>query len=256
MINVIHYILIPFKIILFMILIIVAIYVLKRTNGDGNITTLIIQFCKFAVHYLMSYNIEISDEDYNKYMRYLYSDEKFLCVFNHISSLDGLALLSIFPKMGFVLNRFEEYNYINFDDIANEKMGGLFVNTSEKNNTTCKIAKKINERKSGDNILFISPSAGTLPVEMKNIARFSRKGAFINKSNILPILIKFQDNSLSFYNKKNIFGRIENFIKIFLPENYTIKIKVGNMIYAYENESIEEYQYRVYEIMNQQYKEL
>ena len=93
MINVIHYILIPFKIILFVILIILAIYILKHTNGDSDITTLIIQFCKFTVHYLMSYNIEISDEDYNKYMRYLYSDEKFLCVFNHVSTVDGFALL-------------------------------------------------------------------------------------------------------------------------------------------------------------------
>ena len=98
MINVIHYILIPFKIILFVVLIILGIYILKHTNGDNNITTLIIVFYKIVVHYLMSYNIEISDEDYNKYMRYLYSDEKFLCVFNHISIVDGFALLSTFLK--------------------------------------------------------------------------------------------------------------------------------------------------------------
>ena len=99
MINVIHYILIPFKIILFVILIIIAIYILRHTDDDGNITTLIIVFFKFVLHYLMSYNIEISDEDYNKYMRYLYSDEKFLCVFNHISTIDGPVLLSTFPKI-------------------------------------------------------------------------------------------------------------------------------------------------------------
>ena len=256
MINVIHYTLIPFNIILFVILIILGIFILKHTKGDSNITTLIIVFYKFVVHYLMSYNIEISDEDYNKYMKYLYSDEKFLCVFNHVSTLDGLVLLSIFPKLGFVLNRFEEYKYINFDDIANEKIGGIFVNTSEKNNTTCKIEKKVNERKKGDNILFISPSANKLPDELESIAYFEKNGAFIKKPNILPILIKFQDNSLYFYNGSNIYNRIENFIKIFLPENYKIKIKVGDIINAYENESFEEYKKRVYKIMNKHYKEM
>ena len=52
--------------------------------------------------------------DYNKYMRYLYSDEKYLCVFNHVSTLDGLALLKYhFLKWGFVLykQKFEEYKY-------------------------------------------------------------------------------------------------------------------------------------------------
>ena len=44
MINVIHYTLIPFKIILFVILIILGICVLKHTKGDGNVTTLIIVF--------------------------------------------------------------------------------------------------------------------------------------------------------------------------------------------------------------------
>ena len=66
MINVLHYILIPFKIILFVVLIILGIYILKHTYNDGNITTLIIVFYKFVVHCLMSYNIEISDEDYKK----------------------------------------------------------------------------------------------------------------------------------------------------------------------------------------------
>jgi len=43
---------------------------------------------------------------------------------------------------------------------------------------------------------------------------------------------------------------------LFLVENYKIKIKVGDMINAYKNESIEEYKNRVYNIMNREYKEL
>jgi hypothetical protein len=43
---------------------------------------------------------------------------------------------------------------------------------------------------------------------------------------------------------------------LFLVENYKIKIKVGDMINSYENESIDEYKNRVYNIMNREYKEL
>ena len=254
MINVIHYILIPFKIILFVILIILGIYILRHTDDEGNITTLIIVFYKFVVHYLMSYNIEISDEDYNKYMRYLYSDEKFLCVFNHISTIDGPVLLSTFPKIGFVLNKQNLFDYINYDDLANKKMGGIFVDMEKKTNVTSKINEAINNRKSGSNILFISQSEGILPSEPENISYFTRKGAFVNKTKILPILLKFPDNSIIYnFNYETI---LESFIKIFLQENYNIKIKVGDMINSYENESVEEYKNRVYEIMNQQYKEM
>jgi 1-acyl-sn-glycerol-3-phosphate acyltransferase len=254
MINVLHYILIPFKIILFVILIILGINILKHTNSDSNITTLIIVFYKFVVHYLMSYNIEISDEDYNKYMKYLYSDEKFLCVFNHISTVDGFALLSTFPKIGFVLNKQKILDYINYDDIVNDKVGGIFVDMEKKTDVTSKIKNAIYNRKSGGNIIFISPSAGEISDEVENIGYFKRNGAFISKSNILPILIKLPDYSI-IYNMDNE-KLIESFTKLFLPENYTIKIKVGDMIYANDDESIEEYKDRVYNIMNREYKEL
>ena len=254
MINVIHYTLIPFKIILFVILIILGIYTLRYTNDDGNITTLIVIIFKFVLHYLMTYNIEISDEDYNKYMRYLYSDEKFLCVFNHISTIDGPVLLSTFPKIGFVLNKHKFYDYINYDDIVNNKMGGIFVDMKKKTNVTSKIKEAICNRKSGGNILFISPSEANLPFNSENISYFTRNGAFVNKTKILPVLLKLPDNSIIYnFNYETI---LESFLKIFLQENYNIKIKVGDMIGANDDESIEEYRDRVYEIMNQQYKDM
>lgn len=254
MVNVLHYILIPFKIILFVILIILGICLLKNTNSDCNIATLIIVFFKFVVHYLMSFNIEISDDDYNKYMRYLYSDEKYLCIFNHISTVDGFVLLSTFPNLGFVLNKHNFYDYISYDDLTNKKIGGIFVNMNKKTNVASKIEKKVSNRKNGDNILFISPSEANLPKEMENIGYFTRKGAFISKPKILPILIKLPDNSIiyDFYNETVL----KSFFKLFLFENYKIKIKVCDMIKANENEGIEEYRDRVYVIMNQLYKEM
>tara|TARA_Y100000389_G_scaffold198989_1_gene236527 strand:+ start:579 stop:1184 length:606 start_codon:yes stop_codon:yes gene_type:complete len=201
----------------------------------------------------MSYNIEISDEDYNKYMRHLYSDEKFLCIFNHISILDGFVLLSTFPKMGFVLNKQKVFDYIYYDDLTNKKTGGIFVNVNKKTNVTCKIEKKVNNRKCGENILFISPT-NEIPDTFNSISFFKKTGAFVNKRKILPILIKYEDNSL--INIIGIQSIYSNFVKLFLPKNYNIKIKVGVMINAGENESIEEYRDRVYEIMNQQYKDM
>lgn len=254
MINVLHYILIPFKIILFVVLIILGIYILKHTYNDGNITTLIIVFYKFVVHCLMSYNIEISDEDYKKYMRYLYSDKKFLCVFNHVSIIDGFVLLSTFPKLGFVLNKHKFYDYIYYDDVTNDKTHSIFVDINKKTNVTNKIKQTVDNRISGKPILSISPSNCILPDNIDNISKFIKTGAFVNKTKILPILIKFQDCSVIYnYNNENIF---QSFFKLFLLENYNIKIKVGDMINAYENERVEEYRDRVYNIMNQQYKEM
>lgn len=254
MVNVLHHILIPFKIIFFVILLIIGIFLLKNTNGDGNVTTLIIIFFKVVVHCLMSFNIEISDEDYNKYMRYLYSDEKYLCIFNHISTLDGFILLSTFPKMGIVLNKQKVFDYIGYDDESNSKSGSIFVNEDKKSNVTTKIKETIYNRKKGQSVLFISPDANTLPDEENNISKFIKKGAFISKSKILPIIIKYEDYSIIYnYEHENVLASI---FKLFLFENYKIKIKVGDMIVPNENESIEEYKERVYHIMNEQYKDI
>ena len=89
---------------------------------------------------------------------------------------------------------------------------------------------------------------------MENIGYFTRKGAFISKPKILPILIKLPDNSIiyDFYNETVL----KSFFKLFLFENYKIKIKVCDMIKANENEGMEEYRDRVYVIMNQLYKEM
>ena len=253
MVNILHYILIPFKIIFFVILLIIGIFLLKNTNGDGNVTTLIIVFFKFVVHYLMSFNIEISDKDYNKYMKYVYSDEKFICVFNHITTLDGFILLSTFPKMGIVLNKQKVFDYIGYDDGSNSKSGSIFVNEDKKSNVTTKIKETIYNRKKGQSVLFISPTY-TLPDEENNISKFIKKGAFVSKSKIMPIIIKYEDYSIIYnYEHENVLASI---FKLFLFENYKIKIKVCDMIDPSENESIEEYKERVYHIMNEQYKDI
>ena len=77
----------------------------------------------------------------------------------------------------------------------------------------------------------------------------------VNKSKILPIIIKYEDDTLD-YNKELGESVIDAYFKLFLVENYKIKIKVGDIINPDKNESIEEYKNRVYNIMNREYKEL
>jgi hypothetical protein len=251
--NIIFYILIPLKIIFLILFSIIGFSILKNITNENNITLFIIICFKITI-YILSYNIEISKEDYNKYMKYLYSDDKFICIFNHISLLDPFILFSTFPKIGFVLNKQKVYEYLNYDDLANTKCGGIFIDANKKNNVTKKIKQSVDNRKIGESVLFISPSVYKLPDEPYNMGEFIKTGAFVNKTKILPIIIKFKDFSIIYnYEKENI---VESFLKLFLFKNYKVKIKVCDMIEPDENETINEYKDRVYNIMNNQYKDL
>ena len=49
---------------------------------------------------------------------------------------------------------------------------------------------------------------------------------------------------------------IHSYLKLLLVENYKIKIAVGDMIDPDESETYIEYKERVYNIINEQYKDL
>jgi len=156
--------------------------------------------------------------------------------------------------MGIVLYKQKVFDYIGYDDESNSKSGSIFVNEDKTGNVTTKIKETIYNREKGQSVLFISPDANTLPDKEDNISKFIKKGAFVSKSKILPIIIKYEDYSV-IYNPEYE-SVLESFFKLFLFENYKIKIKVCDMIDPNENESIEEYRDRVYVIMNEQYKEM
>lgn len=249
----IKYVFAPLKAIFMVIFLLLGVGLLHNTDFN-NAYMIIIIFFKIFV-YILSYKIDISDDDYNRYMNYLYSDEKYICVFNHISLLDGFLLFATFPKMGVVLNKHNFYEYLNYDDNANSKSGSIFVSLTEKTNVTKKIKKHVDSRKPGGHVLLIAPCEGNLPDEPSDIGYFNRKGAFVNKSKILPILMKYENYSLIYsHEHETILGSI---FKLFLaPNNFKIKIKIGDMIEANEKETICEYRDRVYNIMNEQYKEM
>lgn len=245
---------VPLRIVFVILIMIIGIALVKKTKQECNIITIISSAFKMML-YIMSYNINISDNDYKKYMNYLYSDEKFICVFNHSTLIDGHLLFTTFPRMGITLFKQKVLDYINCDDNFNKKIGGIFVDMKKKTNVTNKIKDIVSNRENGDPILFIAPSACHPPDEKNNISKFIKTGAFVIKCKILPILIKFEDDSLH-YNCDNKESISHAYFKLFLVNNYKINIKVGDIIEPIEEESIIQYRDRVYNIMNEQYKDM
>ena len=145
--------------------------------------------------------------------------------------------------------------YIYFDDNIINKLGGIFITINTKSNTIDKIKQKVENRKSGTPPLFIAPSGGFSSQIPGNISKFKGNGAFINKTKILPILIKFEDETLN-YNGDYGESMIHSYLKLLLVENYKIKIAVGDMIDPDESETYIEYKARVYNIINEQYNDL
>jgi 1-acyl-sn-glycerol-3-phosphate acyltransferase len=250
----INYATVPFRLFIVYMLMIVGIILLKNTKSEGNINTIVSTSFKLMM-FFMSLKISISNEDYIKYMRYLYSNEKFLCVFNHTTLVDGHLLFSVFPRMGIVLYNQKEFEFIAFDKNAVNKLGSILVDYNKRNGVTQIINDKVKNRKTGESIIFIAPCKGMSSQNPGNISEFKSSGAFVNKNKILPIIIKYEDDTLD-YNKDFGESVINAYFKLFLVENYKIKIKVGDIIEPYENECIEKYKNRVYNIMNREYKEL
>tara|TARA_B100000795_G_scaffold268474_1_gene255505 strand:- start:4372 stop:5112 length:741 start_codon:yes stop_codon:yes gene_type:complete len=245
----------PFRLILVYLVLLIGVYILHYLNNVGDFTFCVLAAGKIIL-YILSINVEISNEDMNKYMKYLHSDEKYLCVFTHSTLIDAVIIFGNLPRAAGVMNKQKELKYILYDEKISDKMGGILLDRSKMIGGTTKIIKnKVENRKSGDAPLYIAPGSGKTPEIPGNITQFKSKGAFVNKTKILPIIIKYEDDSLN-YNGDMGESMLHSYLKIFLVENYNVKIKIGDMIDPLETESIENYKDRVYNIMNEQYKEM
>jgi 1-acyl-sn-glycerol-3-phosphate acyltransferase len=200
--------------------------------------------------YILSFNINISKEDFVKYMEYLYSDKKFICTFNHTTLIDGFVLISAFPRSSYLILKVIIYTTIGYTDQINDLLGNIFV---EKGTTSNKIKDRVDNRKSGDKVLFIAPGSGNTSTIPGSITAFTSNGAFVHKYPILPIVIKYEDESLN-YNHDNHESMLHSCLKLFLVRDYNINIKVCDMVEYAEDETIEEYNSRVYKIMNDTYQ--
>ena len=243
------YITMPFRFILFTLMMIISIHVLQPLTNESNIICGILWFAKIFM-YILSFNINISKEDLVKYMEYLYSDKKFICTFNHTTLVDGFVLISTFPRASFLILKVIIYATIGYTDKINDLLGNIFV---EKGITSNKIKERVDNRKSGDKVLFIAPGSGNTSTIPGSITEFSSKGAFVHKYSILPIVVKYEDESLH-HNHDNGESMLHSCLKLFLVKDYNINIKVCDMVDYKEEETIDEYKDRVYKIMNDTYK--
>ena len=243
------YITMPFRFILFMLMMIISIHVLQPLTNESNIICGILWFAKIFM-YILSFNINISKEDLVKYMEYLYSDTKFICTFNHTTLIDGFVLISTFPRSSYLILKVIIYSTIGYSEKIHNQLGNIFV---EKGTTSKKIKERVDSRKSGDKILFIAPGSGNTSAIPGSITEFTSNGAFVHKYPILPIVVKYEDESLN-YNHDNGESMLHSCLKLFLVKDYAINIKVCDMVEYKEGETIEEYKNRVYAIMNETYK--
>ena len=243
------YITMPFRFILFTLMMIISIHVLQPLKNESNIICGILWFAKIFM-YLLSFNINISKDDLVKYMEHLYSNKKFICTFNHTTLVDGFVLISTFPRASFLILKVIIYATIGYTDQINDLLGNIFV---EKGITGNKIKVRVDSRNSGDKVLFIAPGSGNTSAIPGSITEFSSKGAFVHKYSILPIVVKYEDESLH-HNHDNGESMLHSCLKLFLVKDYNINIKVCDMVDYKEDETIDEYKDRVYKLMNDTYK--
>lgn len=245
------YITMPFRFIFFVLMMIISINFLQHLKNESTIICGILWFAKIFM-YILSFNINISKEDLVKYMEYLYSNNKFICTFNHTTLIDGFVLISTFPRSSYLILKVIIYSIVGYTDKMNDLLGNIFV---EKGHTSNKIKERIDNRKSGEQILFIAPGAGNTSSIPGSITEFASNGAFIHKYPILPIVVKYEDESLN-YNHDNGESMIHSCLKLFLVKDYNINIKVCDMVEYIDGETIEEYKGRVYNIMNDTYQKM
>mgnify|MGYP001090058374 CR=1 FL=1 len=243
-----HYISFPFRLFLIYLIVTILFYYIRNTEDEVKINQYAKLFGKFII-WSFSMDIIIKDEDLIKYNKHLYSDRKMIVVFNHSSISDAIIMPGIFDKTSAVILN----NIVpGQDNEINKKVKNIMI---EKGKTTQKIIDFVNNRKAGGNMLFIAPGSGNTPRIPDNITEFTSKSAFIGKYPILPVLVKYEDNSLN-HNADRGEDYISSFLKTLLIKDYKVKIKVLDLIEYHNGESIEEYKDRVYSIMNTVYKEL
>jgi hypothetical protein len=200
---------------------------------------------------IFGFNVEIDNDDLVRYSQYLHSNQKLIAVFNHSTLIDGFILMATFERFSAVLMKLAAYKWIGYSDLIHEKYKNIWV---EKNKTTSDILDRVSNRKSGEPILFIAPGSGNISANPDHITEFKGTGAFVGKFDVLPITMCYEDDSLH-HNKDNGESFIHSTLKLFITHyNYKIKMKVGELIQCQENESIEEYKKRVYDIMDAQYQ--
>ena len=112
-------------------------------------------------------------------------------------------------------------------------------------NTTEQITQKVLSRKNSGNLLFIAPSGAEGMIEQdENKIREFKTGAFVSLSPVLPVIIKY--DPYVFTEDVHI---IESMINIINKPKISYCVKILRSNISMENDNIETFKNRVYEIM-------
>jgi hypothetical protein len=243
-----HYISIPFKI-LFIIICYFICYLLLVIISDINLNKHMFKNWQKLLMNVLSVNIICDNDNINLLNKYIYSDTKFISIYNHTNLIDPFLMFSLFENISVLLNP-DIVTYIPFFDIIYKKFNFIYTKNGE---TTNKIIKYSKNRKAGENVLCIAPGEGK-PSENpdeNNITTF-KSGAFIAMLPILPIIIKFEDSFVDYNFDKGEF-LIQAILKIFLKQKHNVKVKVLDLVYPDKDESIDSYKNKVRDIMAKEY---
>ena len=160
--------------------------------------------------------------------------------------------MALFDNITFLLNS-NLPSYYPFFDKVYKAMNMIYTSNGK---TTEKIIEYTKNRKVGERVLAVAPDGGNCSIDPDNKVAELKTGAFVGKFPILPIVIKYdKDNYLNF---KHELGEtlMDCILKGFLYLNHNVKIKVLDMVYPSDDESIIEYKDRVHALISDEYKNI
>ena len=210
----------------FLLLALVSIYLHSFGILPKKFTYLTARLWARASNIIFGINIHIKkDKEYKKYQE-MSKDEKFIFVYNHINPLDPIWVLPdildnyiSFVAIGKIINRFPISYICKFLKTIN-------IDKSHKSNTTQKINDFLQNTK---HKLCIAPDQCAHFNKEEYIAPF-KTGAFANKNNVLPIVIRYvpsyRSDDFNWNNPKNKdIDSITYMKKILLDGNIDVHIK-------------------------------
>lgn len=206
------------------------------------IITILFDYNKTIIEsFLENLNINGYCENLDKYYDFKKKHSNGIATFNHTSHVDGVILLNELKEPISVVCA--KNIIIELSKKLVQKWKCLVVEPNKS--TTEQITQKVLSRKNSEPLLFIAPSGaeGMIEQDETKIGKF-KTGAFVSLSPVLPVIIKY--DPYVFTEDVHI---IESMINIINKPKISYCVKILDPIYPRENDNIETFKNRVYEVM-------
>ncbi len=176
------------------------------------------------------------DENLKKY-NYFKNKPGGILIFTHCTLLDQYI---VYKELNDVMKIVVREDTCVFPyNIMAKRIGHIMVNKNSK--ASDKIKDFVNERKSGERMLMIAPSAGYSNNDNQNKLEEFRTGAFLPLTPVLPVVIKYSP----YINWKNGQSFLNFLYEILSAEKKLYSFKVLDEVQPKENETPEEFKERV-----------